>query len=149
MAGYFPTMILAVSDGGELGHRAIAMAGELAKATSSKLHLLNVTIISRYLYPDFMNEAQVKRIKDAANKRLNADLAYAKQHGVAIEASETGFGQVDEVVIDRAGKLKPGVIVIANRTGNPVERILLGADVESVVRHAPCPVLVAHEGTKT
>lgn len=145
MASYFPTTILAVSDGGELGHRAIAMAGELAKATGSELHLLNITIVSRYIYPDFMNEQQVERIKAAARKRLDADLACAKALDITIAASHIGYGQTDEVVIDHAIKLKAGIIVIANRTGNPVERILLGSDVESVVRHAPCPVLVAHD----
>lgn len=145
MAAYFPTTVLAVSDGGQLGHRAIAMAGELAKATGSSLHLLNVTIVSRYMYPDFMNEQQVQRIKEAAQKRLEADLKHAKELGITIAASHIGYGQTDEVVIDHATKLKAGIIVIANRTGNPVERILLGNDVESVVRHAPCPVLVAHD----
>jgi nucleotide-binding universal stress UspA family protein len=143
MAACFPTTILAVSDGGELGHHAIALAGEVAKATSSQLELLNVTIISRYIYPALMNEQQVQRIKDAAQRRLAADLAFAKAHDITIAASHTGFGQSDELVVDHASRLKVGMVVIANRTGSSVERILLGSDVESVVRHAPCPVLVA------
>lgn len=102
MLTYFPTTILAVSDGGELGHRAIAMAGELAKATGSKLHLLSVTIVSRFIYPDSMNEQQVQRIKHAAQKRLDADLAFAKAQVVTVADSHIGYGQTDEVVIDHA-----------------------------------------------
>ena len=44
-----------------------------------------------------------------------------------------------------AEELDVGMIVIGNRSGDAMSRILLGNDAESVVRHAHCAVLVARE----
>ena len=141
----FPTKILVVTDGSEPSRRAIVIAGELAAATKSKLHLGNITIVSRYMYPDLLGDQQVKRIKAEAKKRLDDDLAYAKKAKVEIAESHNRYGQTDDETLELAEKLKAGLIVIANRTGNAFERIMLGNDVESVVRHARCPVLVVRE----
>lgn len=141
----FPTKILVITDGSEPARRAIEVAGELAAATKSELHLANITIVSRYMYPDLLGEAQVNRIKQEAKDRLDGDLAYAKQRKIELTESYTRFGQTDDVSLELADKLEAGLIVIANRAGNAFQRILLGNDVESVVRHAHCPVLVVRD----
>lgn len=138
----FPTTILVATDGSEPGRHAIDLAGELATATGSKLHLLNVTLISRYIYPDILSDAQMARIQAEADKRLALEVSYAKTKGIEPAATHVRLGRSDVEVLTLAEELNAGLIVIGNRTGETIERILLGNDAESIVRHAHCPVLV-------
>ena len=52
------------------------------------------------------------------------------------------LGRMDAQTLQLADEIDAGLIVIPNRTGDAFERILLGDETESVVRHANCPVLV-------
>ncbi|WP_424338774.1 universal stress protein, partial [Henriciella sp.] len=53
------------------------------------------------------------------------------------------FGRADGETIMPAEEIGADLIVIGNRSGDAMSRILLGNDAESIVRHAPCAVLVA------
>lgn len=141
----FPTRILAASDGSPPSAAAVQIAGEIAKATGSDLHVAHVAMISRYIYPDILSEAQVERIRKDAEQRLADEIARARELGVEIAEGHLRLGRSDGVILELAEELGVGLIVIGNRTGDAVSRILLGNDAESIVRHAHCPVLVARE----
>lgn len=138
----FPTTILAVSDGSRSAKLAIAMAGEIARATGSSLHVAGVTLVSRYVYPDVLSPAQVERIRQETADRLEADLSEARAGGVEIAQTHLRMGRVDGEVLGLAEELGAGLIVVGNRSADAVSRILLGDNAESIVRHAHCPVLV-------
>ena len=138
----FPTPILAVSDGSVPARRAVTMAGEIARATGSKLHVATVALVSRYIYPDVLSDAQVERIRADARERLEADVSDAKAEGIEIDETHLRMGRVDAEILKLAEEIGAGLIVVGNRSADAVQRILLGDTAESVVRHAPCPVLV-------
>ncbi len=142
----FPMRILVASDGSGPADAAIKIAGDLAAATGSELHVLHVTLVSRYVMPDLLSEAQVERIKTESQARLEAEESRAKASGVIITMSHLRFGRADAEILSLAEELGVGIIVIGNRSGDAMSRILLGNDAESVVRHAHCHVLVAREG---
>lgn len=141
----FPMRIVVASDGSGPSNAAIKLAGDLAARTGSELHVLHVTLVSRYVYPDFMSDAQVDRIRAEGQERLEAEEARAKASGVEITKSHLRLGRADGEILRLAEEIGAGMIVIGNRSGDAMSRILLGNDAESVVRHAPCPVLVARE----
>ena len=138
----FPTPILAVSDGSAPARRAVTMAGEIARATGSKLHVATVALVSRYIYPDVLSPAQVERIRAEATARLEADVAEARGEGIEIDETHLRMGRVDGEILKLAEEIGAGLIVVGNRSADAVQRILLGDTAESVVRHAYCPVLV-------
>jgi nucleotide-binding universal stress UspA family protein len=138
----FPTTVLAVSDGKDPDRRVLHAAGEIAAATGSTLHLAHVTLVARGLYPDFMSEAQVERIEEEARENLRTDLDYAKERGFAVADSHVKLGRMDKQALELADTVGAGLLVVPNRTGDAFERILLGDEIESIVRHAHCPVLV-------
>ncbi|MFS4436575.1 universal stress protein [Paracoccaceae bacterium GXU_MW_L88] len=141
----FPMRILVASDGSGPSDTAMLMAGELAEKTGSELYVLHVSLISRYLYPDILSDAQLDRIKAEAQKRLDAEEARARQSGVEIKESFLRLGRPADETMRLAQELDVGIIVIGNRSGEAMRRILLGNDAESIVRHAHCSVLVVRE----
>ncbi len=141
----FPMRILVASDGSGPSDAAIRLAGSLAAKTGSELHVLHVTLISKWIYPDLLSEQQVERIKANSQKRLEDEERRAKERGVEITRSHLRYGRADAEIMSLAEELDVGMIVIGNRSGDAMSRILLGNDAESVVRHAHCAVLVARE----
>lgn len=139
----FPMRILVASDGSGPSESAIRLAGNLAAKTGSELHVLHVASVSRYIYPDALSDAQVERINRDAEARLAGEVARARELGVEIEDSHLRLGRVDHQILALAEEIDAGLIVIGNRSGEGLSRILLGNDAESVVRHAHCAVLVA------
>lgn len=138
----FPTTVLAVSDGKDPNRRAVRIAGEICAATGSTLHVAHVKLVARGIYPDFLSDAQVSRIEDDAREGLQSDLDYMKGQGIEAAGNHVRLGRMDKQTLELAEELGAGLVVIPNRTGDAFERILLGDEIESVVRHAHCPVLV-------
>ena len=139
----FPMRILAVSDSSEPAALALRLAAEIANATGSELHVVQVAMVSRYVYPDILSDQQVERIRGEVEQKLDAEVARAETEGISIAGKHVAIGRSDAEVIKLAERLKVGLLVIGNRTEDAVRRILLGNDAESIVRHAHCPVLVA------
>lgn len=144
-APFFPKPVLVVLDGSRPSQVALRLAAEIAKATGSPLHTIWVAIISRYNLPMIMSEAQVERVREDAKERLAAEVAEAGDLGIEVTAQEVRLGRMDSEVLRLGETLRVGLIVIGNRSVEAIDRILLGDDMESIVRHAHCPVLVARE----
>lgn len=138
----FPTTILAVTDGADPDRRAVRTAGEVAAATGSTLHLAHVKLVARGIYPDFMSDRQIERIEEDARENLRTDLEFAEANGFSVAETHVKLGRLDARTLELAEHMGAGLIVIPNRSGDAFDRILLGDETESVVRHARCPVLV-------
>lgn len=141
----FPTPILVLADGSRPARRAVVMAGEIARATGSPLHVATVAMVSRYVYPDVLSDAQVERIRAEAQERLDGDIEGARAEGIEIADTHLRMGRVDGEILKLAEELGAGLVVVGNRSADAMRRILLGDNAESVVRHAHCPVLVVRE----
>ena len=61
--------------------------------------------------------------------------------GSAIQA-HVRLGRPDEEIVSLADEIGAGLIVVGSRGLGDIRRALMGSVSDSVVRHAPCPVLV-------
>ena len=66
---------------------------------------------------------------------------FCKSDGVTITA-ETLFGSPESRIVETAEQSEIDLIIIGSHGYNAWERLLLGSISDSVVRHAPCSVLV-------
>src|ERR1041384_4208338 len=66
---------------------------------------------------------------------------FCKSEAVAI-TSDTLFGSPESRIVETAEESKTDLIIIGSHGYNAWERLLLGSISDSVVRHAPCSVLV-------
>lgn len=138
----YPMKILVATDGSERAHYTLEMAAELARKTASELHVVHVGLLSPWVHPDTLSEAQYTTLKEEAQARLDQGVAQLTELGGGVAAAHLRMGRVDAEVIELSEELGVGMIIVGNRGQGTVQRILLGNDAESIVRHAPCPVMV-------
>lgn len=144
MAG-FPETILVATDGSEDSELSISRAVDLAGETDAALHLVYVMIISHWMVPDTLSDAQYKRLEDDARERLDQQVEKAEAAGAGVDTVQkhlrTGR-RADEEIIKLAEEIDADMIVVGGRGAGTISRALMGSDAESVVRHADRPVLV-------
>lgn len=141
----YPTKIVLAVDGSDESKLAASHAIELTQQTGSELHVVHVGLLSRWVHPDTLSAQQYQRLKDDAQKRLNDEVKEIEQAGGVVTQAYLRMGRVDSEVIRLSEELDSHLVIIGNRGVGALSRILLGNDAESIVRHAPCPVLVVRE----
>jgi len=141
----YPTKILVATDGSEEASYTLEMAVELADKTSSELHVVHVGLLSPWVHPDTLSAAQYTALKEEAQARLDKGVARARALGGSVAGAHLRMGRVDAEVIELSEELGIGLVVVGNRGQGTVQRILLGNNAESIVRHAPCPVMVVRK----
>lgn len=114
----------------------------LARAYKAKLILLYCRRPGSLV--DWSTSANAARLFHQAlfNHLDAAELAALEWEPVIAEADEVG-----RTIIDEASKRKADLVVMRSRR-RPHAAALLGSTAETVSRHAPCPVLVLHEGER-
>lgn len=139
----FPQRILVATDGGSDSELAIERAVDLANKTGSELHVVYVMLMSHWMMPDNLSDAQFSRLKEQAQEVLDEQVEKAKEAGGDIAQSHLRTGRrADEEVIDLAEELESDMIVVGSRGAGTIRRAIMGSDSESIVRHADVPVLV-------
>ncbi|QEA38901.1 universal stress protein [Pistricoccus aurantiacus] len=138
----YPTKIMVAVDGSAASDRAITQAVELCDATRSELHLLLVGLISPWTHPDTLSERQYGRLKQENQRRLDQEVEKARAGGAKAVVAHLRMGRVDTEVVRLAEEIGVGLLVVGNRGRESLARVLLGHDSESIVRHAPCSVMV-------
>ncbi len=136
----FPTRILFATDGSEDSELAATTAVGLAKITGSELHVLHVgaAVPENFEATDVEpgpTEREARRILDEQLKKI-------ENVGGTVAQSHLRMGGVAEEVIELAEELSTGLIVLGSRGRGRIRRLVMGSVSDSVVRHAPCPVMV-------
>ena len=142
MAG-FPETILVATDGSEDSELSIRRAVDLAGETHAALHLVYVMIISHWMVPDTLSDAQYDRLKEDAQVRLDQQVEKAEAVGADTLQKHLRIGRrADEEILKLSEEIDADMIVVGSRGGGTISRALMGSDSESIVRHADRPVLV-------
>ncbi len=142
MAG-FPGTILVAPDGSADSELAIQRAVDLAGETGSALHVAYVMLLSHWMMPDTLSEAQYQRLKDDAQRLLDEQVEKAKAAGAdAVQAHLKVGRRADEEIIKLAEEIEAGMIVVGSRGAGTISRAFMGSDAESIARHADRPVLI-------
>ncbi len=138
-----PQNILVPIDFSEQSEKAVIAAGTLAKATGATVHLLNAYLIpvehaglGLAISHDYVEQF----VKDSA-AQLQA-IAARLLPGVSVGPPLVLSGDPREVITEEAKKLGAEVIVMGTHGRRGLTRALIGSVAETVVRTAPCSVLI-------
>ena len=145
--------ILLATDGSPESICAARKAVELSNELSMALHVVNVAPIqSAYAAQgtltilDLVDPEMEGRLREraefAARERLDEQVQKIKEAGGKVTELHPKVGRPDVEIVQLAEELDVGLVVVGSRGSGPFKRDALGSVSESVVRHAPCPVLV-------
>ncbi|MBA2442435.1 MAG: universal stress protein [Rubrobacter sp.] len=142
----FPMKVLLAVDGSGDSALALQTAVDLANRTGSELHVAHVGLVSFYVLPDTVTDEQYRRWKAEAQERLDREVAKVGEAGGTVAEAHLRMGRkADEQVIELAEELAAGMVVVGSKGYGTLGRAFMGNDSDSIVRHAPCPVLVVRE----
>jgi nucleotide-binding universal stress UspA family protein len=143
----FPTKILLATDGSEDAEVATSTAIDLAKSTSSELHIVLVeepayAYVDPSGYPYFSDPELEHELEQQARMRLDAEVEKSRSAGGAIAQAHLRVGAAAAEIVDLAEDIGAGLVVMGSRGLGGIRRALMGSVSDSVVRHAHCPVMV-------
>lgn len=141
-----PKNILVPIDFSENAEAALDYAVALAGKLDAKVHLLNVigTQMFGAEYGIAVTPTMIDDILHGNQKELER-LAAARAGKAAFGPAQLEFGDPRAVIDQTASKLGADLIVMGTHGRRGVKRLLLGSVAESVVRTAPCPVLLVRD----
>ena len=136
--------IVVGTDGSETAAQALQEAGDLAKSTGAKLHIVSAYEPAsgarvRGETPERSNwmvgpDVQVDSVLDRAAGAMHA-------HGVETEC-HARKGDPANALLDVAAEHSADMIVVGNKGMTGTKRFLLGSVPDKISHHAPCSVLI-------
>jgi nucleotide-binding universal stress UspA family protein len=132
--------ILVATDGSEYSRKAVEKALALLQESRGLLTVVSVLEISPHIYAVAPQVAEEK-IK-LPEKYVEEVKELAAARGILAEGVIKESECANEVITDVARKQGIGLIVLGSHGRTGLKRLLMGSVTESVIAHAPCPVLV-------
>jgi nucleotide-binding universal stress UspA family protein len=144
--GDFPRRILLATDGSEGADLAASRAVELARSTNSELHLVHVGCVpvlpmgevGAIAYNSMLHE----QVEGECRELLRKLSWRVKVAGGDVAGAHLRMGAVYPEIVGLAERLGADLIVMGCRVRGGIRRAVGGSVSDSVIRHAPCPVLV-------
>ncbi|MCI4348833.1 MAG: universal stress protein [Thermoplasmata archaeon] len=146
MTGPFASITVAV-DGSPHADRAFAHALGLAKAFGASLTIISVVPFhpaafgAPQLAPQMVADDDDEEVR-ACRTMLEKLQARALGEGIGSVVTELREGLVVDELLDYLAHHRPELLVVGSRGLSATKRLFLGSVSESLVHHAPCPVLV-------
>jgi nucleotide-binding universal stress UspA family protein len=141
-AAVFPTKILLATDNSREAKLAANTAIDLANRTNSDLHVVHVAHLAAVFATKPEIEARADQAVSAARELLDEHTEQIRAAGGSVAEVHLEVSRPDEGIVHLAEDLGTGLIVMGSRGSGGIRRALLGSVSDSVVRHAPCPVIV-------
>jgi nucleotide-binding universal stress UspA family protein len=138
-----PEKVLLATDGSKDAALAARTAVDVCEQTGAELHVVHVwhSVPTARLRP-FMR-AELKKL---GNELLEAGVKGVEESGGHVADTYLLEGRAADEILDLAGQIQPGLVVIGSRGLGPVGRIALGSVSEAVIHHSRWPVLVLRGG---
>ena len=139
--------MLLATDGSEEAELATKSAVALASRTGSELHVVYVEPLPHFMKKDGAGTPGYDRelyemIEEEARETLRKLVWRVKVAGGTVTGSHLRMGAVVEEIVDLAGKLEVGLIIVGSRGLRGIRRAIAGSVSESVFRRAHRPVMV-------
>ena len=139
--------ILVPTDFSEYAEYAFTWALQMAAEWQAKVVLLHAAApISLLVFPDSVYLPDLRRLEADiladAEKRL-AECAAKKGDSAVIVETRVVIGEPVHEICQSAGREQADLIIMGSHGRTGLSHLLLGSVAERVIRHAPCPVLVA------
>lgn len=136
-----PTCILVPTDFSAHATSALDYAVALAHKLDAKIHLLNAMSLQFAEYPIAVTTDMVNSIMETNQKELEKLIA-ARAGQATFGAPMFEVGDARLVIEKAALQIGADLIVMGTHGRQGLKRLLLGSVAESIVRTAPCPVLL-------
>jgi universal stress protein A len=137
--------ILVPTDFTDPSHDAIDAAIELARGSGATLDLVHVAVEAAYPLPPPIDVATLPldmgKVLDRSDEGLAAEEKRVRAAGIACETT-TLIGRADQEIVKRARDTRAGLIVMGTHGRSGLAHALFGSNVDRVVQHTPCPVLI-------
>lgn len=140
--GFFPRKVLLAADRSVESFLAVEAAADLSKETNSELHVVYVGLVSPWVQPSAMSPMQYERLRLEAQEVLDEIVQKVLEIGGKVAQAHLKMGRADSEILRVRDEIDAELIVVGSRGQHTIQRVLIGSDAESIVRHAPCPVLV-------
>lgn len=144
------TRILVPVDFSEASRLALDDAASLASRFDAHIDLLHVWDLPALVNPQEVAATAglpasiLESISHNASDALERFTAAARAKGISIHAAQSKAGaSTYRTIVDEAERGRYDLIVIGTHGRTGLGHVVLGSVAERVVRHAPCPVLVA------
>jgi nucleotide-binding universal stress UspA family protein len=147
--------LLVALDGSSAAERVVDHAEALAVAFHSTITLLRATVSAETLLAQTATGSGslgdpgplvdptpiLDADRDAAVEYLNGVAARLRQHHLTVD-TEHPEGPAAEEIVKRATELGVSLILMTTHGRGGLGRVVFGSTADSVLRHAPCPVLL-------
>ena len=147
--------LLVALDGSPAAERVLEHTEALATAFRSTVTLLRATVSAEVLLAETAGAENVGDMspiidptpiieaeKESAAEYLERVSAQLRQRGVAQVSTEEPEGPPADAIVRRAQELGVSLILMTTHGRSGLGRIFYGSVADSVLRHAPCPVLL-------
>jgi nucleotide-binding universal stress UspA family protein len=140
--------ILAPIDGSKYMEKNVLYACEIAKSTGAKLTFLHVVSLPHLVPPEpqLVEPAinlDISPFQEAGSRLLETVQNLAKKNGVDSDGKlETVYGSPTQIILGVAEAGKYDLIVMGSKGHSLLRNLTVGSVCDTVVRNAPCPVLV-------
>jgi nucleotide-binding universal stress UspA family protein len=138
-----PKSILAATDFSKTADRAADLARDLAQTFGAHLHILHAAILLEDHHLESHRKSQLDellRSGDAA-RRKELEATYESAHGIDITPHLIRGMAPAEVIVETAGSLDCGLIVMGTHGRKGLSHLILGSVAGRVVRTSSRPVL--------
>lgn len=136
-----PKSILVATDFSSIGKHAVDYAFELAMAMGAEVHLLHVCEPVVDVGAVSVELSTIDQVEREAREQL-AQIRKSRTAGETAISTHVEVGKPAQEIVRCAARLRVGLIVTGTHGRRGLRRALLGSVAESVLREAPCPVLV-------
>lgn len=143
-----PKQILVPTDFSPSAWTALQDAAAIADAYGAWLDIIYVWDIPTFAVPGEMAayglpNSIIDAIHAQAHQRMEEFLVEARAKGIPIRNANVLPGNAPRAIIEAARSGDYDLIVLGSHHHTGLKRAVLGSVAERVVRHAPCPVLLA------
>jgi len=138
-----PEKVLLATDGSKDAALAARAAVDVCEGTGAQLHVVHAwqSVPTARLRP-FMR-AELKKL---GNELLEEGVKWVEDSGGLVSGAHLLEGRAADEILDLAGQIAAGLVVIGSRGLGLVGRIVLGSVSEAVIHHSHWPVLVLRGG---
>jgi len=137
--------ILVPTDFTDPSNEALETAMALARGTGALLDLVHVAVEAAYPLPPPVDVASLPldmgRVLERSDAGLAAEEKRVREAGLACETT-TLIGRADTEIVKRARDTHADLIVMGTHGRSGLAHALFGSNVDRVVQHTPCPVLI-------
>jgi nucleotide-binding universal stress UspA family protein len=143
--------VLVAVDYSDCAFNALEIAADLAKSQHAAFDILNVIdplqAIPPVVDPYGAIQPWLVALNEDAVKLLHDYTAAMQATGLTAKSTLLD-GPPAVTIVEFARKISADLIVIGSHGRKGLSRMMLGSVAESVMRDAPCPVLVVHDSPK-